>query len=228
MFFYTAGTSRFSCWFSSGFSPAFKLIVNGCVSVRENIYHLETAKTGGAWICVSGVSRCGWGTADTTGRIIRKVFRCLHKRRRVKSHLTIRVKPMRYRNCKRGDLFTVRAAVVLFFFLFSQMGMTFWGDRTSFFPILLFHWFIGITRNPCRDWPPRLHQLIFCRSPAGTMVLALGHASASGQGKSDGINIPLSILSRCFRAHPTPSELEGVFRLAERSQNRVSTTPHRK
>ena len=121
--------------------------------------------------------------------------------------LTIRVKPMRYRTA--AGLFTV-GLLFLFFFCF-QMGMTFWAIGLFF--LFYFPMIIGITRIRAEIGPP-LHQLILV-DPGRTMVLALG-TRRLGTGNLMGLTF-LYPFVRCFRAHPTPSELE-AFRLAERSR----------
>ena len=72
---------------------------------------------------------------------------------------------------------------------------------------------IGITRIRAEIGPP-LHQLILV-DPGRTMVLGLG-TRRLGLGNLTGLTF-LYPFVRCFRAHPTPSELE-AFRLAERSR----------
>ena len=115
--------------------------------------------------------------------------------------------PMRYRTA--AGLFTV--GMLFLFFFCHQMGMTFWAIGLFF--LFYFPLVIGITRIRAEIGPP-LHQLIFV-DPGRTMVLALG-TRRLGAANLTGLTF-LYPFVRCFRAHPTPSELE-AFRLAERSR----------
>lgn len=199
LMFFTPLDLSFSCWFFWLFSRV-QLIVTDAFGAR-NIYHLEQQT--GAWIAFGCIPL--WIGRKHYGRIIRKVFRIAP--RRGESLPDDTAEPMRYRSA--AMLFTVG---LLFLFLFChQMGMSFWAIGLFF--LLYFPLVIGITRIRAEIGPP-LHQLIFV-DPGRTMVLALG-TRRLGAANLTGLTF-LYPFVRCFRAHPTPSELE-AFRLAERTR----------
>lgn len=199
LMFFTPLDLSFSCWFFWLFTRI-QLIVTDAFGVR-NIYHLEQQT--GAWIAFGCIPL--WIGRRHYGRIIRKVFGIAP--RRGESLLDDTAEPMRYRSA--AVLFTVG---LLFLFLFChQVGMTFWAIGLFF--LLYFPLVIGITRIRAEIGPP-LHQLIFV-DPGRTMVLALG-TRRLGAANLTGLTF-LYPFVRCFRAHPTPSELE-AFRLAERAR----------
>ncbi len=199
LMFFTPLDLSFSCWFFWLFSRI-QLIVTDAFGAR-NIYHLEQQT--GAWIAFGCIPL--WIGRKHYGRILRKVFGIAP--RRGESPPDDTAEPMRYRSA--AVLFTVG---LLFLFLFChQMGMTFWAIGLFF--LFYFPLVIGITRIRAEIGPP-LHQLIFV-DPGRTMVLALG-TRRLGAGNLTGLTF-LYPFVRCFRAHPTPSELE-AFRLAERTR----------
>ena len=199
LMFFTPLDLSFSCWFFWLFSRI-QLIVTDAFGAR-NIYHLEQQT--GAWIAFGCIPL--WIGRKHYGRIIRKVFGIVP--RRGESLPDDTAEPMRYRSA--AVLFTVG---LLFLFLFChQMGMSFWAIGLFF--LLYFPLVIGITRIRAEIGPP-LHQLIFV-DPGRTMVLALG-TRRLGAANLTGLTF-LYPFVRCFRAHPTPSELE-AFRLAERTR----------
>ena len=166
----------------------------------RDIYRFEQQT--GAWIAFGCIPL--WMGRRHYGRIIRKVFGIAQRRGEPPPDDS--GEPMRYRTA--AGLFTV-GLICLFFFCF-QMGMTFWAIGLFF--LFYFPMIIGITRIRAEIGPP-LHQLILV-DPGRTMVLALG-TRRLGTGNLIGLTF-LYPFVRCFRAHPTPSELE-AFRLAERT-----------
>ena len=199
LMFFTPLDLSFSCWFFWLISRI-QLIVTDAFGAR-NIYHLEQQT--GAWIAFGCIPL--WMGRKHYGRIIRKVFGIAQRRGEAAPDDSR--EPMRYRTA--AGLFTV-GMLFLFFFCF-QMGMTFWAIGLFF--VFYFPLVIGITRIRAEIGPP-LHQLIFV-DPGRTMVLALG-TRRLGAANLTGLTF-LYPFVRCFRAHPTPSELE-AFRLAERSR----------
>ena len=199
LMFFTPLDLSFSCWFFWLISRI-QLIVTDAFGAR-NIYHLEQQT--GAWIAFGCIPL--WIGRKHYGRIIRKVFGIAQRRGEAAPDDSR--EPMRYRTA--AGLFTV-GMLFLFFFCY-QMGMTFWAIGLFF--LFYFPLVIGITRIRAEIGPP-LHQLIFV-DPGRTMVLALG-TRRLGAGNLTGLTF-LYPFVRCFRAHPTPSELE-AFRLAERSR----------
>ena len=204
LMFFTPLDLSFSCWFFWLLSRV-QLIVTDALGAR-NIYHLEQQT--GAWIAFGCIPL--WIGRRHYGRILRKVLG-IQRARSPKSE-TVSVpddsaEPMRYRTA--AGLFTV-GMLFLFFFCY-QMGMTFWAIGLFF--LLYFPLVIGITRIRAEIGPP-LHQLIFV-DPGRTMVLAFG-TRRLGAANLTGLTF-LYPFVRCFRAHPTPSELE-AFRLAERTR----------
>jgi hypothetical protein len=199
LMFFTPLDLSFSCWFFWLLSRI-QLIVTDAFGAR-NIYHLEQQT--GAWIAFGCIPL--WMGRRHYGRILRKVFGIAQRSGEPVPDDS--GEPMRYRTA--AGLFTV-GLMFLFFFCF-QMGMTFWAIGLFF--LFYFPLVIGITRIRAEIGPP-LHQLIFV-DPGRTMVLALG-TRRLGAANLTGLTF-LYPFVRCFRAHPTPSELE-AFRLAERSQ----------
>ena len=199
LMFFTPLDLSFSCWFFWLLSRI-QLIVTDMIGAR-NIYGLEQQT--GAWIAFGCIPL--WMGRRYYGGIIRKVFGI--PPRIGQSVPDDSREPMRYRSAT--GLFVV-GLLFLFFFCY-QMGMTFWA--ISLFFILYFPMIIGITRIRAEIGPP-LHQLILV-DPGRTMVLGLG-TRRLGLGNLTGLTF-LYPFVRCFRAHPTPSELE-AFRLAERSK----------
>ena len=199
LMFFTPLDLSFSCWFFWLLSRI-QLIVTDAFGAR-NIYHLEQQT--GAWIAFGCIPL--WMGRKHYGRIIRKVFGIAQRRGEAAPDDSR--EPMRYRTA--AGLFAV-GMLFLFFFCY-QMGMTFWAIGLFF--LFYFPLVIGITRIRAEIGPP-LHQLIFV-DPGRTMVLALG-TRRLGAGNLTGLTF-LYPFVRCFRAHPTPSELE-AFRLAERSR----------
>ncbi len=199
LMFFTPLDLSFSCWFFWLFSRI-QLIVTEAFGAR-NIYHLEQQT--GAWIAFGCIPL--WIGRRHYGRILRKVFGIAQRSGEAPPDDS--GEPMRYRTA--AGLFTV--GMLFLFFFCHQMGMTFWAIGLFFlcyFPLV-----IGITRIRAEIGPP-LHQLIFV-DPGRTMVLALG-TRRLGAANLTGLTF-LYPFVRCFRAHPTPSELE-AFRLAERSR----------
>ena len=199
LMFFTPLDLSFSCWFFWLLSRI-QLIVTDAFGAR-NIYALEQQT--GAWIAFGLIPL--WMGRRHYGRIIRKVFGIAP--RRGTSAPDDSGEPMRYRTA--AGLFTV--GLLFLFFFCHQMGMTFWAIGLFF--LLYFPMIIGITRMRAEIGPP-LHQLILV-DPGRTMVLALG-TRRLGASNLTGLTF-LYPFVRCFRAHPTPSELE-AFRLAERSR----------
>ena len=199
LMFFTPLDLSFSCWFFWLISRI-QLIVTDAFGAR-NIYHLEQQT--GAWIAFGCIPL--WMGRKHYGRIIRKVFGIAQRRGEAAPDDSR--EPMRYRTA--AGLFTV--GMLFLFFFCHQMGMTFWAIGLFF--LFYFPLVIGITRIRAEIGPP-LHQLIFV-DPGRTMVLALG-TRRLGAGNLTGLTF-LYPFVRCFRAHPTPSELE-AFRLAERSR----------
>ncbi len=199
LMFFTPLDLSFSCWFFWLLSRI-QLIVTDAFGAR-NIYHLEQQT--GAWIAFGCIPL--WVGRRHYGRIIRKVFGIAQRHGEAAPDDS--GEPMRYRAA--AGLFTV--GILFLFFFCYQMGMTIWGIGLFF--LFYFPLIIGITRIRAEIGPP-LHQLIFV-DPGRTMVLALG-TRRLGAGNLTGLTF-LYPFVRCFRAHPTPSELE-AFRLAERSR----------
>ncbi len=198
LMFFTPLDLSFSCWVFWLFSRI-QLIATDAFGAR-NIYHLEQQT--GAWIAFGCISL--WIGRRHYGRIIRKVLGLAPRHGAAPND---RAEPMRYRTA--ASLFVVG---LLFLFLFChQMGMAFWAIGLFF--LFYFPLVIGITRIRAEIGPP-LHQLIFV-DPGRTMVLALG-TRRLGAANLTGLTF-LYPFVRCFRAHPTPSELE-AFRLAERTR----------
>ncbi len=199
LMFFTPLDLSFSCWFFWLFSRI-QLIVIDAFGAR-NIYHLEQQT--GAWLAFGCIPL--WMGRRHYGRIIRKVLGIAQRHDEPPPDDS--GEPMRYRTA--AGLFT--AGMLFLFFFCYQMGMTFWA--VGLFFLFYFPMIIGITRIRAEIGPP-LHQLIFV-DPGRTMVLALG-TRRLGPGNLMGLTF-LYPFVRCFRAHPTPSELE-AFRLAERSR----------
>ena len=204
LMFFTPLDLSFSCWFFWLLSRV-QLIVTDALGAR-NIYHLEQQT--GAWIAFGCIPL--WIGRRHYGRILRKVLGIQRARSPKSEAVSVpddSDEPMRYRTA--AGLFTV-GMLFLFFFCY-QMGMTFWAIGLFF--LLYFPLVIGITRIRAEIGPP-LHQLIFV-DPGRTMVLAFG-TRRLGAANLTGLTF-LYPFVRCFRAHPTPSELE-AFRLAERTR----------
>ena len=204
LMFFTPLDLSFSCWFFWLLSRV-QLIVTDALGAR-NIYHLEQQT--GAWIAFGCIPL--WIGRRHYGRILRKVLGIQRARSSKSKAVSVpddSAEPMRYRTA--AGLFTV-GMLFLFFFCY-QMGMTFWAIGLFF--LLYFPLVIGITRIRAEIGPP-LHQLIFV-DPGRTMVLAFG-TRRLGAANLTGLTF-LYPFVRCFRAHPTPSELE-AFRLAERTR----------
>ena len=204
LMFFTPLDLSFSCWFFWLLSRV-QLIVTDALGAR-NIYHLEQQT--GAWIAFGCIPL--WLGRRHYGRILRKVLGIQRARSPKSEAVSVpddSAEPMRYRTA--AGLFTV-GMLFLFFFCY-QMGMTFWAIGLFF--LLYFPLVIGITRIRAEIGPP-LHQLIFV-DPGRTMVLAFG-TRRLGAANLTGLTF-LYPFVRCFRAHPTPSELE-AFRLAERTR----------
>lgn len=204
LMFFTPLDLSFSCWFFWLLSRV-QLIVTDALGAR-NIYHLEQQT--GAWIAFGCIPL--WIGRRHYGRILRKVIGIQRARSPKSKAVSVpddSDEPMRYRTA--AGLFTV-GMLFLFFFCY-QMGMTFWAIGLFF--LLYFPLVIGITRIRAEIGPP-LHQLIFV-DPGRTMVLAFG-TRRLGAANLTGLTF-LYPFVRCFRAHPTPSELE-AFRLAERTR----------
>ena len=204
LMFFTPLDLSFSCWFFWLLSRV-QLIVTDALGAR-NIYHLEQQT--GAWIAFGCIPL--WIGRRHYGRILRKVLGIQRARTPKSEPVSVpddSAEPMRYRTA--AGLFTV-GMLFLFFFCY-QMGMTFWAIGMFF--LLYFPLVIGITRIRAEIGPP-LHQLIFV-DPGRTMVLAFG-TRRLGAANLTGLTF-LYPFVRCFRAHPTPSELE-AFRLAERTR----------
>ena len=199
LMFFTPLDLSFSCWFF-WLLGRIQLIVTDAFGAR-NIYHLEQQT--GAWIAFGCIPL--WIGRRHYGRILRKVFGIAQRHGEAAPDDSR--EPMRYRTA--AGLFTV--GMLCLFFFCNQMGMTFWAIGLFF--LFYFPLVIGITRIRAEIGPP-LHQLIFV-DPGRTMVLALG-TRRLGAANLTGLTF-LYPFVRCFRAHPTPSELE-AFRLAERSQ----------
>ena len=224
LMFFTPLDLSFSCWFFWLLSRV-QLIVTDALGAR-NIYHLEQQT--GAWIAFGCIPL--WIGRRHYGRILRKIFSPAPANTAARGKPVPREplspastvgrgpvpraravsdenEPMRYRTA--AILFT-GGMLCLFFFCY-QMGMTFWAIGLFF--LFYFPLVIGITRIRAEIGPP-LHQLIFV-DPGRTMVLALG-TRRLGTANLTGLTF-LYPFVRCFRAHPTPSELE-AFRLAERTR----------
>lgn len=199
LMFFTPLDLSFSCWFFWVLTRV-QLIVTDMFGAR-NIYNLEQQT--GAWLAFGCIPL--WMGRRHYGRIIRKVLGIAQ--RSGESTPDDSREPMRYRSA--AILFTV-GLLFLFFFCF-QMGMALWAIGLFF--LLYFPMILGITRIRAEIGPP-LHQLILV-DPGRTMVLGLG-TRRLGVGNLTGLTF-LYPFVRCFRAHPTPSELE-AFRLAERSR----------
>ena len=199
LMFFTPLDLSFSCWFF-WLLTRLQMIVTDMLGARD-IYRFEQQT--GAWLAFGCIPL--WMGRRHYGRIIRKVFGITQRRGEPPPDDS--GEPMRYRTA--AGLFTV-GLMFLFFFCF-QMGMTFWAIGLFF--LFYFPMIIGITRVRAEIGPP-LHQLILV-DPGRTMVLGLG-TRRLGTGNLTGLTF-LYPFVRCFRAHPTPSELE-AFRLAERSQ----------
>ena len=198
LMFFTPLDLSFSCWFF-WLLTRLQMVITDMLGAR-NIYHLEQQT--GAWIAFGCIPL--WMGRRHYGRIIRKVFGI--PQRRGETPPDDSGEPMRYRTA--AGLFAV-GLMFLFFFCF-QMGMTFWAIGLFF--LFYFPMILGITRIRAEIGPP-LHQLILV-DPGRTMVMGLG-TRRLGTGNLMGLTF-LYPFVRCFRAHPTPSELE-AFRLAERS-----------
>ena len=198
LMFFTPLDLSFSCWFF-WLLTRLQMVVTDMFGAR-NIYNLEQQT--GAWIAFGCIPL--WMGRKHYGRIIRKVFGIAQRRGEPPPDDS--GEPMRYRTA--AGLFTV-GLMFLFFFCY-QMGMTFWAIGLFF--LFYFPMILGITRIRAEIGPP-LHQLVLV-DPGRTMVLALG-TRRLGTGNLMGLTF-LYPFVRCFRAHPTPSELE-AFRLAERS-----------
>lgn len=198
LMFFTPLDLSFSCWFFWVLTRV-QLVVTDMFGAR-NIYNLEQQT--GAWIAFGCIPL--WMGRRYYGRIIRKVFGIPQPRGVPPPDDS--GEPMRYRSA--ALLFTV-GLLFLFFFCF-QMGMALW--VIGLFFLLYFPMILGITRIRAEIGPP-LHQLILV-DPGRTMVLGLG-TRRLGLGSLTGLTF-LYPFVRCFRAHPTPSELE-AFRLADRS-----------
>ena len=199
LMFFTPLDLSFSCWFFWLLTRV-QMVVTDMFGAR-NIYNLEQQT--GAWIAFGCIPL--WMGRRHYGRIIRKIFGIAQRRGEPPPDDS--GEPMRYRTA--AGLFAV-GLMFLFFFCF-QMGMTFWAIALFF--LFYFPMIIGITRIRAEIGPP-LHQLVLV-DPGRTMVLALG-TRRLGAANLMGLTF-LYPFVRCFRAHPTPSELE-AFRLAERSQ----------
>ncbi len=199
LMFFTPLDLSFSCWFFWVLTRV-QLVVTDMFGAR-NIYNLEQQT--GAWLAFGCIPL--WMGRRYYSRIIRKVFGIPQPRG--VSPPDDSTEPMRYRSA--ALLFTV-GILFLFFFCF-QMGMALWAIGLFF--LLYFPMILGITRIRAEIGPP-LHQLILV-DPGRTMVLGLG-TRRLGLGNLTGLTF-LYPFVRCFRAHPTPSELE-AFRLAERSR----------
>ena len=199
LMFFTPLDLSFSCWFF-WLLTRLQMVVTDMFGAR-NIYNLEQQT--GAWIAFGCIPL--WMGRRHYGRIIRKVFGVAQQRGEPPPDDS--GEPMRYRTA--AGLFTV-GMLFLFFFCY-QMGMTFWAIGLFF--LFYFPMILGITRIRAEIGPP-LHQLVLV-DPGRTMVLALG-TRRLGTGNLMGLTF-LYPFVRCFRAHPTPSELE-AFRLAEQSR----------
>ncbi len=212
LMFFTPLDLSFSCWFFWVLTRV-QLVVTDMFGAR-NIYNLKQQT--GAWIAFGCIPL--WMGRRHYGRIIRKVFGLHLSNKVVQGPRASAIsnqqqipddsgEPMRYRSA--AGLFVV-GMMFLFFFCF-QMGMAFWAIALFF--LLYFPMILGITRIRAEIGPP-LHQLILV-DPGRTMVLGLG-TRRLGVGNLTGLTF-LYPFVRCFRAHPTPSELE-AFRLAEGSR----------
>ena len=199
LMFFTPLDLSFSCWFF-WLLTRLQMVVTDMLGAR-NIYNLEQQT--GAWIAFGCIPL--WMGRRHYGRIIRKVFGIAQRRGEPPPDDSS--EPMRYRTA--AGLFTV-GLMFLFFFCY-QMGMTFWAIGLFF--LFYFPMILGITRIRAEIGPP-LHQLVLV-DPGRTMVLALG-TRRLGTGNLMGLTF-LYPFVRCFRAHPTPSELE-AFRLAEQTR----------
>jgi len=92
----------------------------------------------------------------------------------------------------------------------AQMGMSFWG--LILYPLFYFPVVIGIARSRAEVGPP-LHNVIYT-DPGRTLVTMLGTRRIGNSTLST--MALLYPFNRCYRAHPLPSQLEGL-RIAERS-----------
>ncbi len=194
LMFFTPLDLSFSCWFFYVIGRI-QAIITDAVGAR-NIYSLEQQT--GAWIALGLIPL--WMGRRYYFRIIGKIINKNYP-------LDDSNEPMTYRTAAM----IIVAGLVFIFFLFHQIGMSFWA--IGMFLAIYFPMAVGVTRIRAEIGPP-LHQLIFV-DPGRTMVTVLG-TRPFGTANLTGLTF-LYPFVRCFRAHPMPSELE-AFRIAERTR----------
>jgi len=114
--------------------------------------------------------------------------------------------PVKYRTAVLGIL----GGLLFLGFFCNQIGMSLWG--LILYPLVYFPVVLGIARARAEVGPP-LHNVIYT-DPGRTLVTALG-TRRLGNSTLAAITL-LYPFNRCYRAHPLPSQLEGL-RMAERT-----------
>jgi len=193
LIFFTPLDLSFSLWFFH-LMVMLQFVLADVLGLRS-VYQYEQSI--GAWIALGLIPL--WIGRNYFWQMIRKIMG-------FSSTIDDSSEPVRYRTATLGIL----GGLLFLAFFCAQMGMSLWG--LILYLLVYFPMVLGIARARAEVGPP-LHNVIYT-DPGRALVTALGTRHL-GSSTLAAITL-LYPFNRCYRAHPLPSQLEGL-RMAERT-----------